>query len=84
MALWIFAVTASYVPAALLRARGALWPQILVLGSGALAGLGLKYLAAPALGVAGVLLSVALVGLVWVLPWFIWLGAGPSRGEHDA
>lgn len=73
MAAWIVAMTCTNVPGALLHAALRLKPQIIVLAVAALAGFGLKYLAARALGVTGILLVSPLLWAMLVAPAYVWL-----------
>lgn len=72
MAAWIVSTTLTYVPSALLNAAGQLKPQIFILGTIALIGFGLKYLAAKSFGVTGIL---AVNPVLWLAgaPLYFWL-----------
>lgn len=73
MAAWITSMTLTYVPTSLLHAALRLKPQILLLALAAIAGFGLKFLAAPLYGVTGILLVTPALWVAFVAPVYIWL-----------
>jgi len=73
MAAWITGSTLPNVPGALLNAALKLKPQILLLSLAAIASFGLKFLAAHAFGITGILLVTPALWLVAVAPVYIWL-----------
>lgn len=70
MAFWIVIMTLTSIPASLLRASATLKPQIIVFGIAALAGIGLKYVAARYFGVPGILMVSPLLWISFVIPSF--------------
>lgn len=73
MAAWIVCLTLTNVPGALLNAALRLKPQIVILSMVAIAGFGLKFLAARSYGVAGILLVSPALWVVAVAPLYLGL-----------
>jgi O-antigen/teichoic acid export membrane protein len=73
MAAWIVGMTLTNVPGSLLNAALKLKPQILILSMAALAGFGLKFLAAQRFGVTGILLVSPALWFTMVGPLYLWL-----------
>jgi O-antigen/teichoic acid export membrane protein len=73
MAAWITGIALAYIPGALLNAALRLKPQILLLSAVAVAGFGLKFLAARAFGVTGILLVTPVLWFGLVVPAYFWL-----------
>jgi len=73
MAAWITCITLTYVPAALLNAALRLKVQIALLSAAAIAGFGLKYLAAHLFGITGIVLVTPALWFVLVVPAYLWL-----------
>jgi O-antigen/teichoic acid export membrane protein len=73
MAAWIVGLTLTYVTGSLLNAALQLKPQILILSVTAIAGFGLKFLAAHMFGVTGILLVTPALWFVLVAPAYLWL-----------
>ncbi len=73
MAAWITGITLTYVPAALLNAALRLKPQIALLAAAAIAGFGLKYLAAHLFGITGIVLVTPALWFALVVPAYLWL-----------
>ena len=71
MAGWITSITLGYVPGALLNAALALRPQILILSFAAIAGFGLKFLAARWFGIPGILLVTPVLWFLLVVPLYL-------------
>ncbi len=73
MAAWITGMSLVYVPGASLNAALKLKPQILLLSAAAIAGFGLKFLAARSFGVTGILLVTPALWFALVVPLYFWL-----------
>jgi O-antigen/teichoic acid export membrane protein len=73
MAAWITGMTLTYVPGSLLNAALKLKSQILLLSVTAVAGFGLKFLAAHLFGITGILLVTPLLWFALVVPIYLWL-----------
>lgn len=73
MAAWIVGLTLTNVPASLLNAALKLKAQIVLLSIAAIAGFGLKFFAARAFGVTGILLVTPALWFVLVAPAYLWL-----------
>jgi O-antigen/teichoic acid export membrane protein len=73
MAAWITGISLISVPGALLNAALQLKPQIVVLAVVALAGTGIKYLAAQSFGITGILLVTPALWFGLVAPVYLWL-----------
>ncbi len=73
MAAWITSLTLTYVPAALLNAALRLKAQIALLTIAAIAGFGLKYFAAHAFGITGIVLVTPALWFAMVVPAYLWL-----------
>jgi len=73
MAAWITGLTLTYVPSSLLNAALQLKPQIILLSVAAVAGFGLKFLAARMFGITGILLVTPILWFALVGPAYLWL-----------
>ena len=72
MAAYITGLTLINVPGALLNAARRLKPQIVLLALAAIAGFGLKFLAARAFGVPGILMVSPALWFILVAPLYLW------------
>jgi O-antigen/teichoic acid export membrane protein len=73
MGAWITGLALTNIPGSLLNAALKLKPQILILSITAIAGFGLKFLAARQFGVTGILVVTPILRFALVVPVYFWL-----------